>query len=77
MIRWQPLYTLKIKVMKELEKKLEQKKVRPTAMRLLVLEVLQNQKAAISLQDLELTFEKADRITLSYPEEISKERIDS
>jgi len=76
-IRWQPLYTLKIKVMKELEKKLEQKKVRPTAMRLLVLEVLQNQKAAISLQDLELTFEKADRITLSYPEEISKERIDS
>jgi Fur family ferric uptake transcriptional regulator len=50
--------------MKELEKKLEQKKVRPTAMRLLVLEALQNQKAAISLQDLELTFEKADRITL-------------
>jgi Fur family ferric uptake transcriptional regulator len=50
--------------MKELENKLEQKEVRPTAMRLLVLETLQKQKAAVSLQDLEDTFEKADRITL-------------
>lgn len=50
--------------MKELQDKLEQKEVRPTAMRLLVLETLQKQKAALSLQDLEDTFEKADRITL-------------
>ncbi|HET8753823.1 MAG TPA: transcriptional repressor [Salinimicrobium sp.] len=50
--------------MNKFENKLEQKKVRPTAMRLLVLETLQKQKAAISLQDLELAFEKADRITL-------------
>lgn len=50
--------------MNKFENTLEQKKVRPTAMRLLVLETLQKQKAAISLQDLELAFEKADRITL-------------
>lgn len=50
--------------MKELENKLEQKEVRPTAMRLLVLETLQKRTAAMSLQDLEDAFEKADRITL-------------
>ena len=50
--------------MKELENKLEQKEVRPTAMRLLVLQTLQKQRTAVSLQDLEMTFEKADRITL-------------
>ncbi len=50
--------------MKKLENKLENKKVRPTAMRLLVLDVLQKRKAAVSLQDLEDSFERADRITL-------------
>ncbi len=50
--------------MKKVEEKLEQKEIRPTAMRMLVLETLRNQKAAISLQDLEIEFEKADRITL-------------
>lgn len=50
--------------MKELEKKLEKKEVRPTAMRLLVLKTLQKQKAAVSLQDLESQFEKADSVTL-------------
>lgn len=50
--------------MKELEKKLEVKKVRPTAVRLLVLKKLQKQKSAVSLQDLEAAFEKVDRITL-------------
>ncbi|MDT0687385.1 Fur family transcriptional regulator [Autumnicola psychrophila] len=49
---------------KELEELLTAKKVRTTAMRLLVLKTLQKQKAAIGLQDLESVFEKADRITL-------------
>ena len=51
-------------MIKELEKKLKDKQVRPTTMRLLVLETLQKQLAAVSLQDLEIAFEKADRITL-------------
>lgn len=50
--------------MEELENKLTTKNVRPTAMRLLVLETLQKQRATVSLQDLEDSFEKADRITL-------------
>lgn len=49
---------------KQLENKLNNKSIRPTAMRLLVLETLINQAAAISLSDLEKTFEKSDRITL-------------
>ncbi|MDT0690898.1 transcriptional repressor [Salegentibacter sp. F188] len=49
---------------KDLEKQLEQKKVRPTAMRLLVLDTLQRQKTAVGLDDLEETLEKADRTTL-------------
>ncbi|PRY08339.1 hypothetical protein CLV24_12126 [Pontibacter ummariensis] len=36
----------------------------PTAMRLIVLETLQKQIAAVSLQDLETAFAKADRITI-------------
>ncbi|WP_035455170.1 Fur family transcriptional regulator [Algoriphagus terrigena] len=51
-------------MIKELEDKLKQKDIRPTAMRLLVLEALVVQKAAISLSDLEKTFEKSDRVTL-------------
>ena len=51
-------------MIKELEDKLKQKDIRPTAMRLLVLETLVVQKAAISLSDLEKTFEKSDRVTL-------------
>lgn len=50
--------------MKELENKLKSRAVKPTTMRLLVLEVLEQQAAAVSLQDLEEAFEKADRITL-------------
>lgn len=53
-----------VMVMKEFEERLKIKKVRPTAMRLLVLETMQRQKSAMSLQDLETTFDKADRITL-------------
>ena len=49
---------------KEFEIRLTEKNIRPTAMRLLVLETLSGQKTAISLSDIEKTFEKSDRITL-------------
>jgi len=48
----------------QLENKLNNKSIRPTAMRLLVLEAMTNQQAAVSLSDLEKQFEKSDRITL-------------
>lgn len=51
-------------MVKELENRLVDKQIRPTAMRLLVLETLQKQTAAISLNDLEAAFDHADRITL-------------
>ena len=51
-------------MIKELENKLKNKDIRPTAMRLLVLEALVGQEVAISLSDLEKVFEKSDRITL-------------
>ena len=51
-------------MIKALEHRLKDKQIRPTAMRLLVLETLQKQASAVSLQDLEAAFEKADRITL-------------
>jgi Fur family ferric uptake transcriptional regulator len=51
-------------MIKELEDQLNRRQIRPTAMRLLVLETLQQQAAAVSLQDLEAAFEQADRITL-------------
>ena len=51
--------------MKEaLEDKLEMKNIKPTAMRLLVLQFLKDQKATISLTELEKSFENSDRITL-------------
>jgi len=49
---------------KEMEFKLAAKGVKPTAMRLLVMDVLSKQDAAISLSELESSFAKADRITL-------------
>ncbi|MGL4631960.1 MAG: Fur family transcriptional regulator [Leadbetterella sp.] len=48
----------------ELVTKLNQKGIKPTAMRLLVLETLSQQKHAISHKDLVDLFEKADSITL-------------
>ena len=51
-------------MIKELEIKLKQKGIRPTAMRLLVLETLSGLEAAVSLSDLEEVFEKSDRVTL-------------
>lgn len=50
--------------MKEIENKLEYRNIKPTAMRELVLKVLSEQTAAISLADIEKTFEKADKVTL-------------
>ncbi|HET8859875.1 Fur family transcriptional regulator [Marivirga sp.] len=49
---------------RELEKNLQEKNIRPTAMRLLVLEALLGQEVAISLTDLEKEVEKSDRVTL-------------
>jgi Fur family ferric uptake transcriptional regulator len=46
------------------EKKLTDKKINPTAMRLLVLDSLLKQRSAISLSDLEKALETADRITI-------------
>lgn len=50
--------------MDALENTLKAKDVNPTAMRLLVLEFLQEQSFAISLSDLEKGMAPADRITL-------------
>lgn len=49
---------------RDLEENLLQHKIKPTAMRLLVLEYLLGQKAAISLTDLYKDFEKSDRTTI-------------
>ena len=49
---------------KNLEKILTAKAVSPTAMRLLVLDILIKQKTAISLSDLENSLKHSDRITL-------------
>lgn len=51
-------------MLEETERILQKKKLRPTAMRLLVLEALLGQQTATSLSDLEKSFEKSDRVTL-------------
>lgn len=50
--------------MRELENRLEKRKIKPTTMRLLVLRKLVESGSAISLMDLEARFEKADKTTL-------------
>lgn len=52
------------KMKKEIDNKLNLKNINPTAMRQLVLQVLTEQKTAISLPELEQKFEKADKATL-------------
>jgi len=47
-----------------LEDKLENKNIRPTSMRILVLRALIESTNAISLKDIENAFENADRATL-------------
>lgn len=49
---------------KEIDNKLTSKNIKPTAMRELVLQVLTEQKTAISLPELEQKFKKADKATL-------------
>jgi len=51
-------------MLQDLDKTLKQKEIRPTAMRLLVLDYLRQQKAAVSLNNLESFFHRSDRITL-------------
>ena len=51
-------------MLQNLDMLLQAKHIRPTAMRLLVLEFLRSQKAAVSLNDLEAAFHRSDRITL-------------
>lgn len=48
----------------DLENKLSTKKISPTAMRLRVLEYLLEQKAAVSLADVERGLEHTDRVTV-------------
>ena len=48
----------------QVEQKLIEKKINPTAMRLLVLDLLQQQNSAISLSDIEKNLEPADRTTI-------------
>jgi Fur family ferric uptake transcriptional regulator len=48
----------------DLESALESRGIRPTAMRLLVLDYLRQQTAALSLNDLESYFHRSDRVTL-------------
>lgn len=50
--------------MSEIERILNHKNIRPTAMRILVYNILSSADAAISLTDLENDFEAADRTTL-------------
>ena len=50
--------------MNEIEKFLEQRNVRPTAMRLLVYKFLAKKEVAVTLADIEQAFEKSDRTTL-------------
>lgn len=48
----------------EIEKKLESKNVKPTAMRTLVYKTLADSGKALSLADLEQRFEKVERSTI-------------
>jgi Fur family ferric uptake transcriptional regulator len=50
--------------MKETDKKLTMRNIKPTAMRELVLKVLTEQDRAISLADIEQKFDNADKTTL-------------
>jgi Fur family transcriptional regulator, ferric uptake regulator len=49
---------------KNTEEKLLQKNAKPTSMRILIYDLLSSQKVALSLSEIESTFEYADRITI-------------
>lgn len=55
---------MKVTAMDSLEIILEERKVRPTAMRLLVLRYLLSRKIAVSLSDIEEYFDNSERTTL-------------
>ena len=50
--------------MTEIEKTLDNKSVRPTAMRILIYKFMAGKKTAVALTDIENAFEKAERTTL-------------
>tara|TARA_R110000868_G_scaffold147156_6_gene368386 strand:- start:259 stop:675 length:417 start_codon:yes stop_codon:yes gene_type:complete len=50
--------------MTEIEKKLENNGIRPTAMRILIYKFMAQKEAAIALTDIEDAFDKAERTTL-------------
>lgn len=50
--------------MKEIEQRLTENGVRPTAMRMLIYKYLSEKNVATSLTDIEIAFAKADRTTL-------------
>ncbi len=50
--------------MKELEKRLNENGVRPTAMRILIYKYMAEKEVAVALTDIENAFAKADRTTL-------------
>ena len=50
--------------MKDIEELLESKKIRVTAMRLLIYKFLEEKNVAVTLSDIENNFDKADRTTL-------------
>lgn len=52
------------KPMQNTDDKLTSRNIKPTAMRELVLDILTEQKMAISLSDLEQKFHKSDKVTL-------------
>ncbi|PTX13167.1 Fur family ferric uptake transcriptional regulator [Pontibacter mucosus] len=51
-------------MLQKLDNILLEKEIKPTAMRLLVLDFLLSQQTAVSLSDLEAAFYRSDRITL-------------
>ncbi len=51
-------------VMNEIEKVLEERKIRPTAMRLLIYKFMAQKEVAMALTDIENAFTQADRTTL-------------
>lgn len=51
-------------MMNNFENRLHKRSIKPTTMRLLVVQALADQGTAISLSDLERVFEKSDRVTL-------------
>ncbi|WP_338794306.1 transcriptional repressor [Bernardetia sp. MNP-M8] len=51
-------------VNKKLEHKLESKSIKPTAMRLLILQYLIEQTTTVSLSDIEMAFERSDKSTI-------------